>query len=608
MSRRAVPTITPTICPARTGRSRILIAAVLLVLACGAAVVARVLLGHNHADQIAGVVLDSAGRPVTGVRVFNHGDAPETIETRTDATGHFCLRGFEPGTVYVFGQKSGYRFTGLRTRCGVADVRLTLLGRDESPPAWKPIESPPSPDEQQKLARRLLERLWATKPYGDRCYWLIRAMSRIDPATALRWSAGLDPTYADLSRAAMAEELAGAVPVPSAEDADVDFGEALDLMRQSGPEGMNLLARLGRQYAASDPARAMRCAEELTVLARAVDQPWRAGYLAQAGALAVRLGKPDAGQALLEEAAEMVARLPSAPTNDAARGMVAAAMAETNLTRAEALLDPIPANNGLDRFRGNVAVAGCLAYLDQALALAGKMEPYDADCARLRIAFRLAPTHPTEAVRVSEATGIGADGFMPYGRQFQASTLGWVDEAIGPNDRALGCSLIDRAFDVLMAADEEQFWSDAYGGCPTAAGFLAMQAQQIGYLDMQSVVNRALACRPSKQQSPASIESRVTVAAFLALVDPQTARGILDRIETPGEGHGHNAWLQAWLLVDAARGEALFDRALAAIESKPNTDSDFYGLVEAATVLAAPLSHKAEYIAPYMHYCRPDEQ
>jgi hypothetical protein len=491
-----------------------------------------------------------------------------------------------------------------------ADVEGTMLDaagkpvdkvRDGLPPIeTRAAASEPTPlAEQQRRAHRLLEKLWGGGALGNRCYWLSSAMRRIDPELALRWAIDGKGDCADFIRAAMAEQMA-----------DKDFDEALGLIAQSEGWGLNALIRLARRYTASDPAKALRCVEELVVGGRAFDQPWRAGYLAQAGALAIRLGKSDAGQKLLDEAGAMAAKLGSEQAHAAARGMVAEALAPSDLGRALKLIEPITPMNSPDRCRAHVAVAICLQNLDGALAILEKSQTggYD-DRGRLRIAQRLAPTRPADATRVAEMIGRqGSDGIF-----VKATALARVAAAMAPHDKRLAWSVVDRALGMLMAPGALENSLELHGGRPAGAGFVALQARQIGYPDMQSIVQRVLACRPGKKTISAIrhasdenvVASRIIMATFLGLVDPRTAREILASVEAVHPSSKETvrvAWIKAWLAVDPARGDALFAELADSIRGKPGKDEDFYGLVEAAQLLAAPWAEKAQYIVSYPDY------
>src|SRR5262249_5457988 len=111
---------------------------------------------------VKGRVVDAAGRPVAGASVFNAGDAPLPVSATTDAEGRFRLEDLQVGTVYVFAQKAGYRFAGMRTKTG-SDVTVTLRVAGKAPAEVKPAAGA-SRDEQHQLARRLVEQVWNLPP------------------------------------------------------------------------------------------------------------------------------------------------------------------------------------------------------------------------------------------------------------------------------------------------------------------------------------------------------------------------------------------------------------------------------------------------------------
>jgi hypothetical protein len=172
---------------------------------------------------VSGVVVDDEGRPVAGASVFNSGDAPLPVSATTDAEGRFRLEDLQVGTVYVFAQKAGYRFAGLRTRTG-SDVTVTLRGAGEAPAGAKPAAGV-SRDEQLQLARRLVDQVWNLPP-GHRNQVLQRtleALARIDPEQALRRSAEAGGRHDKQVRAVVAEKVA-----------ETDADEALALIAPLG--------------------------------------------------------------------------------------------------------------------------------------------------------------------------------------------------------------------------------------------------------------------------------------------------------------------------------------------------------------------------------------
>lgn len=106
---------------------------------------------------ITGRVVDRRGQPVDGATVFNSGDGHERVEARSKGGGKFLLSDVPKGGVFLFAEKHGYRFTGVRLPAGEAEATLTLTSIDE--PAEPKPSLPPllSPDEEYALARDVLD-------------------------------------------------------------------------------------------------------------------------------------------------------------------------------------------------------------------------------------------------------------------------------------------------------------------------------------------------------------------------------------------------------------------------------------------------------------------
>jgi hypothetical protein len=537
---------------------------------------------------VEGMVVDSAGKPMADVRVFNTGDAPETVSARTDASGRFRLEGLRSGPAYVFAEKPECRFTGLRTAAGATGVVVKLLRSDEPLPPSARRPQQPSYEEQQKVARRMLQKLWATDlARTDYAGSLISYMARIDRQRAQKWSAEAGPRYDAIFRRTTIEQVA-----------DRDLDEALSLIAQDGSRAAYTLSALAGRYMTTDPAKAMRCAEEFAVRARAMDQPSRSIYLAEAGSHVVRLGKKEAGRKLIDEAAEMVVKLGTAERQLYARGRVAVAMASYDPKRALSLVEPIEDRNERDRALSDVAVAACQEDLAKATEILGRVQGFYAERAKVRIARRLARTRSEDALKVLES--IQGDFAINY----RAEAYGWTAAAIAPRDKALACSLIDRGLAELLRPRER---SGARSQRGRLAAFLAVQARQIGYPDMESVVSRVLAARPTTKEefSPAAVvDSSAAMAVVLSLADAEAASEILQGIQSRSEAIGsggmgisRDVWLEAWALADLKRGEELFDRELANLKGTAKPDRERSGLVGMAGVLATPPPERFRQVA-----------
>jgi len=561
---------------------------------------------------VAGVVVDSAGKPLAGVRVFNSGDAPQPLEGKTDVAGRYRLEGFYPGPVYVFAEKEGCRFTGVRTMAGAGGVTLKMLRSDEALPRQPQRLPAPSFAEQQKMARTLLEKLWAAGEHRQMGI-AIAAMARLDRDLALKWSAELGGTSDAMVR------ITAAVAI-----ADTDPEGALSLLAQAGEAGFFELMRLAEKYASSDPAKANRFVAEAALQGRKMNQPMRAACLARAGGLAVQLGNRESGRKLVEEAAGMIAGIPQPNARAIVRGAVVQGMAAYDPDRALRFLetsagqsdrDGARAGPEEDRARANIAVAVCLDDLKTALAIVqGPPRTVYTRFIKLRIAYRLAPSRPADALRVVENI---EERESPYG-PMKVQAYGWLATAVAPRDKALACSLIDRG---LALSLEKRSGERSLGATDTnalQAALLAVQASQIGYPDMESVTHRVLAARPTGRREASAttvLYASATMASILALADPEAARHILQGIEARGGPSAFgdprtikDRWFKAWILADPRHAMELADQEIAAGKGKPSGDIARSGLPEMADILTIRPPERLKYLIRNIGLWSPGEE
>jgi hypothetical protein len=238
--------------------------------------------------------------------------------------------------------------------------------------------------------------------------------------------------------------------------------------------------------------------------------------------------------------------------------------------------------------------------LPKAEALLKDIEPWSAQRARVRLASRIAPTRPAEAVRLIETTpsNNGNDDIVK-GRAF-----GWLAVAVAPRDRAQAHGLIDRAFAEFLRPGDRSY--GGYGGRASRAAVLAVLARQIGYPDMQSAEYRVLALRPTNKEmwSPAGAqETPVMIALFLGLIDQPLAKSLLrsvepasDAIGTGGSGVGHREWLDAWTLADPEHAVELATRALSAAKDAAAKENALNETLEMVQLLLTPPAERLERI------------
>ncbi|MGD0518901.1 MAG: carboxypeptidase regulatory-like domain-containing protein [Thermoguttaceae bacterium] len=526
------------------------------------------------AGAVEGTVVDSSGKPLAGARVFNSGDGPEPMETRSDDAGKFSLKGFRKGPVFVFAEKDGFRFSGLHINSGTTDAVLKMPRTDE-PAVQRPPYSPTSLNEEEKKAAHVyLEKIWATTTGNQRRSARYK-MARIDPELAAKWVVEAKVKPQDIPEPKSMEKIA--------ED---DLDEALSQIAKQGAGGYYALYDLAKHFAQSDPEKAMRCAEEAVIRARSLDQPQRTASIAQMGALVMRLGNKEAGKKLADEAAEMADKLQPSERNDSVFGAVAAALAQNDIARAKSLIEKIPDKNRRDYYLADVAAS--LDDVQQAESLLKDMESYYARRARMKLAYRIAPKRPAEAIRLVENAQTSRS---PLDEDSKAMAFGWLAKAVAPSDPKLAHSLIDRAFAIYQ--QPAGYFYGGRGGRSAQAAATAVLANQIGYPDMESIVYRVLATRPTTKggESPAAVqESCVVMAMYLALVDPQTAKQVLQSIEPTSDnigsgysGVGRDQWLKAWALVDPQHAVELTERELASAKNnneKQRAENAVYTMVD----------------------------
>jgi hypothetical protein len=536
-----------------------------------------------------GVVVDSSGKPLSGVTVFNQGDAPGPLTMSTGADGHFQLTGLFEGRCYVFARKPGYRFTMIQVETGMPEARITLLRDDEPPPiAEQPVRTKEYVASLHKLTAHVIDKGLAIPEAATGGYksFIFECLVQTDLPRAQKWLAANPPAagsrYVRVLRLAEAEHLAGS---------DVD--ETLTLLAAlDKSHACEALLKLGGRFAKTDRARSLRFVEEAVVQARTMDLPKRAEGLARAGELVIRLGQRAAGRKLLTEAAALAEKLGSDGSQPHYRAQVACCLAGEDLPRARALLKPLLGTESANGWLSYMARRLAATDVKAALALVDEMTADRSNVrseTRLRIACSLAERDPAEAVRV-------AKGITDV--RYRAEALGHVAGIVARRDRKLAWSLIDRSLAIYLDRPEEfRSWSN-FGGRGIFAAWTAGQAQRVGYPDMASVIARVLACRDSDLDAFSPIrrlENLVRNAKVLVLIDPAVSRNMLDRIASRKEllGSGYSGfqtqdWLLARCLADPVQAPAWIDEAIAKMDQRKDPMA-FYrsGVIQLAQVLTA---------------------
>ena len=504
---------------------------------------------ERTSGSVAGRVVDSAGGPLADVRVFNVGDAAKPLSTTTGADGRFHLDGLTTGSLFVFAEKSGFRFTGVRAETE-RETTITLPAEGETAPPSDRMAGQISFSQQKEIARRLLERIWKTpgvRTNRSDAQQAIRYMARIDPEMARAWSEETDGRH---------ERSLQNVLVSRAADRDADQALAM-LADFEDKAAVRSLVNWVRRLSEPNPTKALRFAEEAAVRARGLDDPLRSELLAEIGSLLVALDKRAAGRKLLDEAAAAAEGMDREGRDVGPRGRVALAVAHVDIDRALSLIESMRPTRrespvvypGREHYLGKIAISAATHDPERAAALLEQVDDgFQRDQLARSAAYYAGRIDAKRAVQIAD--GIGGPGY-------RALAYGWVAVAVAPRDRALAQSLIDKAFDTISSGDLRS-WSN-YGGSSVFAARLVYQATQVGYPHIESLVARTLSLRMTLSDVHSEqylINGHARTAMVLALTDSRTARQMLIDLAPRRARHkierftDNNKWFSAWALSD----------------------------------------------------------
>ncbi|NLE39298.1 MAG: hypothetical protein GX621_14850, partial [Pirellulaceae bacterium] len=367
------------------------------------------------------------------------------------------------------------------------------------------------------------------------------------------------------------------------------------------------IKELGQKLVDTCPEAAMRCAEEMVPLARAMDQPQRAVALADVGGLIVRLGNRPAGSTLIEEAATMIEAMGSGKSRQEAAQQVAVRLALVDPDRAVEMLKSAVDLEEKPYYLRNVVVQAATHDLAKAKAMMKQMQSWYAEDVVTPVAYRLARSDADAALAFVRES-CGDDGRQDLTK---AQALGWIAIAMAQKDREKAIALIDEALDLCAAPEGESRGSGGRDRRAVVAAFLAVQARRIGHPDMESVVWRVLASRATTKDtwSPASAAERnVAAALILALVDPAAAREMLEPYEAKGDefggggtGIGSRELFKASFLADAATLDQRIEHELAsAAKNKQRWEQLRWPMTEALEIMVLPEDQQLTKAFEYM--------
>jgi hypothetical protein len=116
--------------------------------------------------------------------------------------------------------------------------------------------------------------------------------------------------------------------------------------------------------------------------------------------------------------------------------------------------------------------------------------------------------------------------------------------------------------------------------------------------------------------SPTSVaESHVMMAMILAMVDPATAKEVLQSLEpqlvaigSGGTGIGRDEWFKAWALADPRGVPERVRQGLAAKADQPDRDQILRGVVEMVELLTIPPGERLKELVRWTGIWIPGEE
>ncbi len=472
----------------------------------------------RHTGFLAGVIVDEAGKPVGGAKVFNVGDAPGRKQVSTDERGRFRLTGLVGGRAYAYVDAPGYRFTAAAAPTGTADLSIVLRpqvrGTMGNRPAARKNLLPP--DQAKALARKLLleaaEQTHGAKGYSRR--FLLEALARVDATAAYEMAAkGGDevwPISVQVARLRMAD----------------DFDEALALMKSSfGTYGSYDLTR-GLLGAADDqltehPDIARRCLEEALKVTPTLSVANKRVLYAALAARKLQKIAPQRAEQVYEQIALLAASLGGADYDAFVRGMVAEQICDKHFDMAMKLIDGIQDQDEKQRHLANIARHIAKTDPDRAVDMLKELGgEWQRDYAYVRMLPFFPPDQFDRAIEIAE--GLSRN-------ELRARALARLAQ-VGPEQRVP--QLLEQAAGELIAQASERGMDPGGGsGLAQSMARLACVARRLGYQQYMDFALRAASLHTRGAESgyvdtSLNVREDFTLAIQLACTSPELSRHI----------------------------------------------------------------------------------
>jgi hypothetical protein len=405
-------------------------------------------------------------------------------------------------------------------------------------------------ESQRKLTRALFEQLWALSDdaLGDSRGRLLAAVARFDLRLAHKWAD--DRRSQGGVGASDARRLSTAMAIVDAEEAARDDANkaVAFLAPLSAEDATAALLQLAKRFSGRGDSRSLRFVTEAVSRSKAMPASKRAVALADAGALLLRLDRPDEGKRRILEAADLADALRPDGETQTVRNRVAVRLASIDLKRALTLIPRQPRAE-VNRWR---------------VELLGRLPPGGGN--------------QWEAVsKLFESVDASSAGIL------QGAIMSRLTPKPKVDLESIKWSLIG----IWNATQGDR----AYQEYRSSSAWHVYQARLAGDPNLPETINLALSIRPTtKWFTPERLAADLAeIAMTLALTDPVTARQVLDQAlpagrPTPGDLGDQRSWLFALALADPERAMPEIARRIERVKTRKATLSST-SLLELAEVL-----------------------
>lgn len=488
---------------------------------------------------IAGRVVDTEGRPVSGARVLGWGNPASLSSAVTGSTGRFQLDGFSRGPAWLFVDAPGYQFHRDRPDPGKSTVELVVRREDQPPERGVASLGPPMSRERAvRLAASVL------KPYAERILRpgtdnearsrAISVAALIDPEGAWRkCQAGEAPWDCNPVRIAVARHLIGTRP---------DEAEAILPTITSVFWRQDLTIDLADALPARDRARKLAILKKLAGQElEAAEKSGKFYHLGEATRRLLALSDAEDARKILNDTLPIARKADGGdPRQSYTRGLLGP-LARLELKDALELIPAKGDERTINDFRGLIAQAIADLHPAEAERLIGAMTWNNSESYSVKTCRRMAKVDLERAHRIAGRIKFGV---------LRAYALGRMAEEIAAKDRAAARSLRDEAFRVFGESLESGpggVWGSRSASIMAAALLPGIERDDPDRL--AEAVDRVISLRwyprrvidltstfPDTSQID-GMRADAALAAILARYDHDLARSIagpiIDRLKTP---------------------------------------------------------------------------